>query len=82
MFEKFKVRKHLRDFEKIDVSYETLHYWVEKFGLKYASIIRKRRRAVSPHWYLDEAFVSMGKQKYYLWRAVDDEGEVFDTNVT
>lgn len=60
----------------IDVSYETLHYWVEKFGLKYASTIRKPRRAVSPHWYLDEVFVSMGKQKYYLWRAVDDEGEV------
>jgi putative transposase len=62
----------------IDVSYESLHYWVEKFGLKYASTIRKRRRAVSPHWYLDEVFVSMGKQKYYLWRAVDDEGEVLD----
>ena len=60
----------------IDVSYETIRYWVHKFGSRYAYRIRKTRRTVSPNWHLDEVFISTGSQRYYLWRAVDDEGEV------
>jgi len=65
----------------IEVSYETIRRWVYKFGPQYAAHIRKSRRVVSKHWHLDEVFVSMGKRRYYLWRAVDDEGEVLDVLV-
>jgi len=65
----------------IDISYETIRRWVHKFGLKYAHRIRKNRGQTSPHWYLDEVFISTGLQRYYLWRAVDSEGEVLDVLV-
>ena len=29
-------------------------------------------------WHLDEVFIRIGGKIHYLWRAVDDEGEVLD----
>jgi len=65
----------------IDVSYETVHLWVLKFGQAYARWIRNRRPTVFDHWHLDEVFVSIGGKQMYLWRAVDGEGEVLDVLV-
>jgi len=65
----------------IEVSYETIWRWIYKFDPKYEADIRKSRRVVSKNWHLDEVFVCMGKRRYYLWRAVDDEGEVLDVLV-
>jgi putative transposase len=41
---------------------------------------RSRSRRVQPSgtWHLDEVFVRIGGKQTYLWRAVDDEGEVLD----
>jgi transposase-like protein len=33
-------------------------------------------------WHLDEVFVKINGKLYYLWRAVDHEGEVLETVVT
>ena len=65
----------------IEVSYETIRCWIYKFGPQYAAHIRRSRRMVSKNWHLDKVFVCMGKRRYYLWRAVDDEGEVLDVLV-
>jgi len=65
----------------LDISYETIRRWVLKFGLRYAYRIRKSRRNVSSTWHLDEVFIRTAKERYYLWRAVDDEGEVLDVLV-
>jgi putative transposase len=62
----------------IDVSYETIRQWVLKFGRVYAVRIRQRRQRPSGCWHLDEVFVRVGGKIHYLWRAVDDEGEVLD----
>lgn len=62
----------------LDISYETIRRWVHKFGLQYAHTIRKSRGNVSSTWHLDEVFIRTRKDRYYLWRAVDDEGEVLD----
>ena len=62
----------------IDVSYETIRRWALKFGRLYARRIRRRRRAISSRWHLDEIFVRINGRIHYLWRAVDDEGEVLD----
>ena len=33
-------------------------------------------------WHLDEMFVKINGERYYLWRAVDHEGEVLESFVT
>jgi len=62
----------------LDVSCETIRQWVAKFGPAYAARLRSRRSRASPRWHLDEMFVRIGGRQMYLWRAVDDEGEVLD----
>ncbi|MGB0506195.1 MAG: IS6 family transposase [Pikeienuella sp.] len=65
----------------IDVSYETIRRWVLKFRRIYAAQIRKQRKRGSGRWHLDEVFVRINGKIAYLWRAVDDEGEVLDVLV-
>ena len=65
----------------IDVAYETVRRWVLKFGRTYANRIRRARPRPSGRWHLDEVFVRIGGRIHYLWRAVDDEGEVLDVIV-
>ena len=62
----------------IEVSYETVRRWSLKFGRVYAARIRRRRPRPSGRWHLDEVFIRIGGRTHYLWRAVDDEGEVLD----
>jgi hypothetical protein len=65
----------------IDTSYETVRRWSLKFGCAYAARIRPRRPRPSDRWHLDEVFIRIGGKIHYLWRAVDDEGEVLDVIV-
>ncbi|MBW4641316.1 MAG: IS6 family transposase [Gloeocapsa sp. UFS-A4-WI-NPMV-4B04] len=73
-----------RDIEKmmldrgIEVTYETIREWCQKFGQQYANQLRRRRPYVGDKWHLDEVVVTLKKQQYYLWRAVDGEGNVLD----
>jgi putative transposase len=62
----------------IDVSYETIRCWTIKFGPLIARQMKKRRAAPTPRWHLDEMVCWIGGRRMYLWRAVDDEGEVLD----
>ncbi|MEW2915111.1 IS6 family transposase [Leisingera sp. JC11] len=71
----------------IDVSHETVRFWWQRFGPKFAAEIRKKRvqhmRAYSNwRWHLDEMFVKINGEQHYLWRAVDHEGEVLESFVT
>jgi transposase-like protein len=65
----------------IDMSYETVRRWVLKFGPAIAGNLRRLRPKPSPRWHLDEMVVRIGGQLMYLWRAVDDEGEVLEVFV-
>jgi len=62
----------------VDVSYETLRQWVDKFGYFYAKRLRTISERPSNIWHLDEVFTKINGKKVYLWRAVDDEGTVLD----
>jgi len=62
--------------EGIDVSYETVRCWTKKFGPRIAETLRLARPAPSPRWHMDEMVCRVGGKRTYLWRAVDDEGEV------
>jgi putative transposase len=70
----------------VDVSYESVRYWWHRFGSQLASQIKKRRgggmQSSNWKWHLDEVFVTINGERYYLWRAVDHEGEVLDSYVT
>ena len=70
----------------IDVSYETVRYWCNRFGPLFSSEIRKRRVRHGSYsnwcWHLDEVFVRINGKTHYLWRAVDHEGEVLEVYVT
>ena len=60
----------------LDVSYETVRRWVLKFGPWFARELRRRRPR--PPGHLDEMAVMIAGRRFWLWRAVDDEGEVLD----
>ena len=64
----------------IDVSYETVRRWALKFGRLYARRLRRLRSRPSGRWHLDEVFARIGGKRMYLWRAVDDKGEVLDVS--
>ncbi len=62
----------------IDVSNATLRRWFLKFGGPIAANPRKARPRPSDHWQLDEMVIVIRGERYWLWRAVDNEGEVLD----
>jgi putative transposase len=62
----------------ISVSYEAIRYWCNKFGQAFANAIRKRRGRAGDRWHVDEVFVKIGGKIHYLFRAVDQDGEVLD----
>src|SRR5689334_4452113 len=62
----------------LDISYEAVRRWVLKFGPAIARRLRQRRPRPSDRWHLDEMVVRISGERMYLWRAVDDEGEVLD----
>ena len=71
----------------IDISYETVRTWWNRFGPMFAAEIRKKRsmsmREVPQwRWHLDEVFVRINGETYYLWRAGGHEGEVLESYVT
>ena len=62
----------------LDVSYETVRRWFLKFGTSIAANLRRARPKPSDHWHLDEMVIVIRKRRYWLWRAVGNEGEVLD----
>jgi len=80
----FRFNLSFRDVEElmiergVDVTYETIRRWIDKFGSTYAKRIKSRSQPPSPTWYLDEVYTKINGKMVYLWRAVDDEGTVLD----
>jgi putative transposase len=62
----------------IDVSHEAIRTWCRKFGQDYANRLRRRRPRPGDKWHLDEVFLTINGARHYLWRAVDQEGNVLD----
>jgi putative transposase len=62
----------------IHVSYESVRRWVHRFGEEFTDQLRRRERRSGRVWHLDEVFVRIGGEQRYLWRAVDEQGQVLD----
>jgi hypothetical protein len=64
------------------VTYQTIWQWCRKFGQTYANGLRRRRLRPGDKWHLDEVFIKIRGKIHYLWRAVDQDGNVLDILVT
>jgi len=62
----------------IAVSYETIRLWCIKFGVIYTRRLKRKHRGYGDTFYIDEVFVKINGKQHYLWRAVDQDGEVVD----
>jgi len=61
----------------IDVSHRTILTWAQVFGPLLANEVRRRRR-VGRRWFVDEVFLFRKSEKRYLYRAIDENGQVVD----
>jgi len=62
----------------ITVSREAIRLWCIKFGALYARRLKRKHRGYGDTFYIDEVFVKINGRRHYLWRAVDQDGEVVD----
>src|SRR4029077_18977734 len=62
----------------IIVSYETIRFWCRKFGPDYARKLKRRQGRLGDTRHLDEVFIRINGQQQYLWRAIDQDGDVID----
>jgi len=60
----------------IRISYESIRLWCIKFGPKYARRLRRRHNGCGDTFFIDEVFVKIQGRQHYLWRAVDQDGDV------
>jgi putative transposase len=80
----FKFNLSHRDIEDLlpergtTVSHEAVRLWCIKFGSLYARRLKRKHRGYGDTFYIDEVFVKINGEQYYLWRAVDQDGEVVD----
>src|SRR5215217_1842942 len=71
----------------IDICHETVRHWWNRFGPLFAADVRRQRVSRMRgfrqwKWHLDEVYVKINGEMHYLWRAVDQEGEVLESYVT
>ena len=62
----------------IQVSYEAIRLWCNKFGPKYAAKLKRKHQGYGDTFFLDEVFIKISGVQHYLWRTVDQDGEVVD----
>jgi putative transposase len=80
----FRFALSFRDVEEmlarrgVALTYETVREWYLKFGQTYANDLRRRSSRPGDRWDLDEVFLKINGRLHYLWRAVDQDGEVLD----
>jgi putative transposase len=80
----FRFALSFRDVEEIlamrgvSLSYETVREWCLKFGQTYANGLRHKSPRPGDRWHVDEVFLKINGRLHYLWRAVDQDGEVLD----
>ena len=65
----------------IKVSYEAIRSWCREFG-RVRPHPRQRQGRLGNIWHVDEVFITNRGEHHYLWRAVDQDGDVLDILVT
>ena len=57
---------------------DVIRQWCAKFGPDYARRLKRRHGRLGDTWFLDEVLVTINGQRQYLWRAVDQDGDLID----
>jgi putative transposase len=55
-----------------------MRLWCNKFSPQYARRLRRKHRGFGDTFFIDEVFVKIDGEQHYLWRAVDQDGEIID----
>jgi putative transposase len=80
----FRFSLSFRDVEEmmfirgLSLTHESVRDWCLKFGQTYANRLRRRSPRAGDQWHLDEVFLKINGRVHYLWRAVDQDGDVLD----
>jgi transposase, IS6 family len=59
-----------------------VYRWVQRFTLLLTGAARPCRHAVGDRWYVDETYVKVAGQWWYVYRAIDQHGQVIDASVS
>ncbi len=62
----------------INVTYEAIRLWCNRFGPKYAARLKRKHQGYGDTFFIDEVFVKIDGKQHYLWRAIDQDGEIVD----
>ena len=60
------------------VDHVSVYRWVQRFTLEFAEAARPCRHAPGDRWFVDETYVKVAGQWAYLYRAIDQHGQVID----
>jgi transposase-like protein len=62
----------------IPVDHVTIYRWVQRFAPEFAQAARARRHLVGDRWHVDKTYLKVGGTWRYLFRAIDQFGQVID----
>ena len=66
----------------VPVDHATIQRWVVKYSPQLADALRRCKRPVWVSWRMDETYIRVKGQRYYLYRAVDKQGQTIDFLLT
>ena len=66
----------------VDVDHVTVFRWVQRFVPLLADAARFARRSPGDRWFVDETYVKVNGVWRYVYRAIDQDGQVIDVLVS
>src|SRR6266508_572354 len=66
----------------VEVDHSTINRWVVKYSPQLEEAFHRRKRPVWVSWRMDETYIKIKGQWYYLYRAVDKTGQTIDFLLT
>ena len=66
----------------VEVDHVTIYRWVQTFTPEFIDAARPARHAAGDRWFVDETYVKVASRWTYLYRAVDQYGQVIDVLVS
>jgi hypothetical protein len=62
----------------IEVDHVSIYRWVQRFAPEFAEAARPRLHVIGDRWHVDETYLKVGGTRRYLFRAIDQFGQVID----
>src|SRR5262244_135389 len=66
----------------VSVDHATINRWVMKYSPQLEEAFHRRKRPVWVSWRMDETYIKVKGEWYYLYRAVDKTGQTIDFRLT